>query len=379
MRLLPLFLFWCLWYINFSYRTAFSPILPLVEDSLALSHGAAAGFFTSLSIGYGMGMLSAGRFVSAWGYKRTVVLGFIFTGLIVFCLQWIEGHLAFYILFFFMGTGLGTYLPSILPVITGTYDPKHWGKAIGIHDSAASISIFSVPVLVTLGLRLFTWKGILLFLPIVSFLLLILFWRFATEPKKEKREEGHRLAELLRRRPVQMISLLWILPAASNLGVYTILSLYLVKERGMDFQLANSLLGISRIAGIVAPLSAGFLVDRYGYQRMLMWSLLLTGLSTVGLSLASSLPELVTALLLQATISLSFFPVALAAIARLTDLSDRSMVTGIAIAAGVFFGMGASPFVLGVIADHSSFRVGILGLGVLTAVSSLGIRFLKEA
>ena len=378
MKLLPLLLFWCFWYLNFSYRTAISPILPLMEDSLSLSHGAAAGFFTSLSVGYGTSMLFASRLVSTWGCKRTVVSGFVFTGLIVFCLQWMEGYLALHVLFFLLGGGLGTYLPSILPIITETYDPVHWGKAIGIHDSAASVSIFSVPVLVTLGLRFLTWKKILLFLPVASFLLLIPFWNLAVEPKREKKEGGHRFAALLGRRSVWIISILWIFPAAANLGVYTILPLFLIKERGIEFQFANSILGLSRIGGIVAPLSVGFLVDRCGYQKMLKWSLLLTGLSTAGLSLASGLVETVVALVLQATFSLSFFPVGLAAVSRLTDLSERSMVTGIAIAAGVFFGMGAAPFVLGVIADHSSFRAGILGLGVLTAFSSFGIRFLKE-
>ncbi len=32
MKLFPLFVFWCLWFLNFSSRAVFSPILPLVED-----------------------------------------------------------------------------------------------------------------------------------------------------------------------------------------------------------------------------------------------------------------------------------------------------------------------------------------------------------
>ena len=70
MKLLPLFIFWCLWFLNFSTRTVFSPILPLIEDHLSLSHGEAGGFFSSLSIGYGLTLLIAGRFASVWGYKR---------------------------------------------------------------------------------------------------------------------------------------------------------------------------------------------------------------------------------------------------------------------------------------------------------------------
>jgi hypothetical protein len=44
----------------------------------------------------------------------------------------------------------------------------------------------------------------------------------------------------------------------------------------------------------------------------------------------------------------------------------------------VIFGTGGSPFILGLVADHLNFKVGILGLGVLTALSSLMVRFLGE-
>jgi fucose permease len=44
----------------------------------------------------------------------------------------------------------------------------------------------------------------------------------------------------------------------------------------------------------------------------------------------------------------------------------------------MIFGVGLVPFLLGVIADHLSFQVGILGLGILTTLSSLMVRFLKD-
>jgi MFS family permease len=83
-------------------------------------------------------------------------------------------------------------------------------------------------------------------------------------------------------------------------------------------------------------------------------------------------------LLLQATFSLAFFPVGLVAISKFTSLSERSMATGVILSMGVAFGMGSTPFVLGVIADYFSFRIGILGLGVLTTLSSLAVGLLEE-
>jgi NNP family nitrate/nitrite transporter-like MFS transporter len=377
-KLLPLFIFWGLWFLNFSTRAIFSPILPLIEDTLSLSHGEAGGLFTSLATGYSLTLLIAGRFASVWGYKRTVFYGFIGTGLAFIGLHWAESYLTFHILFFLLGIATGTYLPSILPIITETYDRGDWGKAIAFHDSAASLCIFSIPILVAFSLRLLSWRIILLILGATSLLLPIYFWKVSIEPKQETSQQKSSLFDLFKRRTVWIIGLLWIFASGSNLGIYSILPLYLIKERGIDFLFANTLFGISRVGGVFVSIMTGFLLDRYGYRTMLTLSLLAAGLSTIGLSLSSNLTLILITLILQATLSLMFFPAGLATISKLTPLSERSMVTGVIVSIGVIFGVGFTPFVLGLIADHFSFQIGILCLGILTTFSSLGVRLLGE-
>lgn len=378
MRLLPLFIFWCLWFLNFSTRTIFSPLLPLIEDSLSISHGEAGGLYVSLSIGYALTLILTGRFASAWGYKRMVVIGFICIGLVLFGLQWAESYIAFHLLFFLLGVSSGTYLPSILPIITQTYEHRHWGKAIGLHDSAASFSIFSIPILVPLGILYFPWKNLLFILGIVPLLFLIPFWKVSVEPKQERVHQKSLYVDLFRKKTVWIMGLLWIFSAASGLGIYSILPLYLIKERGMDFGFANTLLGISRAAGVIVPVTIGFMTDRFGFQVILKWSIFVTGLSTIGLALSSTLPLILITLILQALFSLAFFPVAFIAISKLTSISERSMAIGFIIAIGMIFGTGGGPFTLGLVADHLSFKVGILGLGVLTALSALMVRLLRD-
>jgi MFS family permease len=146
----------------------------------------------------------------------------------------------------------------------------------------------------------------------------------------------------------------------------------------MDFGFANTLLGISRVAGVIVPVSIGFMTDRYGFRVILKWSIFATGLSTIALALSPTLPLVLVTLTLQALFSLAFFPVAFITISKFTPISERSMTIGFIIAIGVIFGTGGSPFILGMVADHLNFKVGILGLGVLTALSSLMVRFLGE-
>ena len=250
--------------------------------------------------------------------------------------------------------------------------------AIGIHDSAASVAILSAPMLIALGLQFLPWKTILLLLGIVSLILPFFFWKVSIEPEHRTPHRGSHYVHLFKRRPIWIMAVLWVLAAASNMGVYSMLPLYLIKERGMEYAFANNLVGISRIGGIAVPVSIGFLIDRYGYRIMLMLSLLTTGLSTVFLSIAPTFSLLLIALFFQAAFSLAFFPVGLAAIAKLTSPEERSMGIGAILSTGVIFGMGGAPLFLGIIADHFNFQIGILWMGILTTFSFFMVKYLKK-
>jgi MFS family permease len=209
-------------------------------------------------------------------------------------------------------------------------------------------------------------------------LLPIYFWKVSIEPKRGVSQQKSRISDLLKARTIWIVGFLWIFAAGCGLGTYSILPLYLIKERGIDFDFANTLFGISRVGGVFVSIIMGFLIDRYGYRFMLIFCLVTTGLSTIGLALSSTIPLILVTLILQATLSVGFFPAALAAISNLTPLPERSMAIGVAISIGMIFGTGGTPVLLGFIADYSSFQVGIMWLGILTTFSSLVVRFLGK-
>jgi NNP family nitrate/nitrite transporter-like MFS transporter len=378
MKLLPLFVFWGLWLLNFYARAIFAPLLPLIEDAFWLSHGEATRLFTFLTMGFSISLLVTGRFVSLWGYKRTVVSGFIATGLLLLGIQAAKSYTALLILLFFLGVACGTYLTSIIPIITEMYDPKNWGKAIAFHDSAASFSLFSIPILVAIALPVLPWRRLFLILGVASLIIPFLFWKISIEPKRDAPAQRGQFFDLFKRRAIWIISLLFAFAAGSSMGIYSILPLYLVKERGINFSFANTLFGVSRLGGFFVAIFIGFLIDRFGVQKILMMSLLTTGVSAVGLSLSSTMPAIVTTLFLQAALSHAFFPAGFGALSNLTRLSERSMAIGVTLFISTFMGAGAVPLILGLIADHLSFQVGILCLGILTAFSSLCVRFLRK-
>jgi len=95
----------------------------------------------------------------------------------------------------------------------------------------------------------------------------------------------------------------------------------------MDFGFANTLLGISRVAGVIVPVSIGFITDRYGFQVILKWSIFATGLSTIALALSPTLPLIWLHSPSKPFSPLPFFPVAFIAISKFTPISERSMTS----------------------------------------------------
>ena len=118
----------------------------------------------------------------------------------------------------------------MIPIIAETYDSKHWGKVLGIYDSAASSSIFVMPLLVTFGLHLLAWRTLLLVLAAALLLLPMGFWKVAIEPKQTPASQRPRTFNLLKRRSIWVVGLLWVAASASYSGLFSILPLFLIKN-----------------------------------------------------------------------------------------------------------------------------------------------------
>ena len=365
MNILFLLLFWSLWFLNFSTRTVLSPLLPIFETELHISHALAGSIFLFLAVGYTSSLLASNWFTPRIGFKNSIAAGFlILTGALVSLVftrtYWGLGGVAF-----FLGFGAGLYLPSALPLLTSTIHPDKWGKAIAFHETAATSSILVIPLLAAAALRFLHWKWLVAVLSGLCLAATIVF--LARSPDlRPKEEEKTPFSRVLRRRSFWIMAALWSFAAAGGLGLYNLMPLFLVNERGLPIDLANSIFGLSRIGGLVVTFLAGFLIDRFGVKRVLFISLLASGFSITGIALAESFPLLVTMLVFQATSIPVFFPAGLVAVSKLTGFGDRSAFAGATVAVGVVFGMGIAPTLLGTAADLWSFQAGMLVQGLLT-------------
>ena len=371
MNVVALIVMWSVWYLNFSTRTILSPLLPIIEEELHLSHTLAGSIYSFQSAGYTVSLLMAGFLAPRIGYKRSITVGGVMLVVALCCLNYTSSYWTLVIAVLFIGLGSGIYLPCAIPMLTGLFEQRHWGKVLACHDSAASASVFSVPLLIALSLRFLPWKAGFVVLGVVFVAAIVLFRVLVPDSPLPSREQRIGAGQLVRRKEFWIIAALWVCAAGANLGLYNVIPLFLVTERGLSLDAANTVFGISRMGGFFMALLSGVLVDRFGVKRVLLLALLPTGFGTMGVAVTTTFPLLVAMLVVQATFCMAFFPVCMVAISKVTSPGERSAFTGTTIAVGVFAGLGLTPPAVGMVADLYSFEIGIFAFGLLVAASCL--------
>ena len=360
-------LLWFLWFSNMCVRVIFSPILPILEDEFAVSHAAASSVFMFQAVGYGASMFCSGIFAGRLGYKRSITISLVVSALLFFTVPFIKAFPLLYVFSLALGISIGMYLPSAIPLITECFAEKDWGKSIAIHDSGAPVGIFGVPLIVLFFLHFMRWRGIFVIFGIL-FLAGAVVFHYVCDEVKISKQRKRIFGDLIRTRSLWIIAVLFIFASGANLGIYSIIPLYLTKELSLNIGYADAILGISRLGGIGVAILAGFLVDRINLGKVLFCLVLLTGLLTVFLG-AVSVRHVGVALFLQAVVVTGFFPVALVSIAKMFGREVRSMATGFIVTLAIVFGVGLIPYLLGLSGDLISFRFGIVVLGSLTCLS----------
>jgi MFS transporter, NNP family, nitrate/nitrite transporter len=371
-----LLLLWTLWFFNVSGRLIFTPILPLIEDEFMLTHFKATSIFVSQSIGYALGTIFSGFYSGRIGFKKTIVFSFGMLACTSFLVPFTRVFSLFYPILFIVGFSAGTYIPAIMPLIREHFAEKNLGKIISIYDSAAPIGIFAVPFFALFLLNLFHWREIFYVVGIILLIICLLF-SFVGDELKINQPHKTVLKGLIRRRSLWVMVTIMSIAMGANMGIYSILPLYLTKELSLQVGHANSLLGISRLGGIGVAILCGFLVDRFNPRKIIFILMAIAGILTILLGIASaSLIGIV--LFLQAIFITGIMPIAFVCMAKLYDRETMSMAVGFALPLSTLLGSGLIPYILGLSGDLIGFGFGIVVLGILLTFMSWFALALKD-
>jgi len=365
-----LFLVFVLFFL-FTARIIYSPLLLSIEESLGLGHAEAASFFLFITIGYSVMMIFSGFVAAAIGHRNTIVLAVVFVilGLVAVSLSSsIWGMRAALVL---VGVGAGLYFPSGIPTLTALVEDRDEGKALAIHEIGPNLGFILAPIGAVFALRFMNWKAVLLVVACIGAVAGILFSIFARGGKFRGKPPHLANARLiLRRSSFWIMAALFALGAGAAVGVFSMTPAYLVSERGMNPELVNTMVGLSRLSSLGIIFVAGYLVDRFGAPRVIAVVMLSAGLATAAMGLAYR-PALIAAVFLQPIVTACFFPAGFAVISRIAPREMHNLTISFISPIGYAVGSGVVPLFLGFLGDRLSFAFGFLIYGVLLAASAL--------
>ena len=366
-----------LFFLTFIGRFIFAPLMPAIEQELSISHVQAGALFLTMSLGFFVAQICSGFLSSRIKHKGTLVISTLGVGLalLVFSLKsslWvIRGIL------FVLGMASGLHVSSAIAIITAMVHRQDWGKALAVHQTAPPLSVVLGPLLVILLLGLISWQNILAILGGISVVVGLAFIRFG----RCGAFSGHapRLADLkfvISRRSFWIMVILFAFAMGSSMGIYTMLPLFLVNERGYEADLANTLVGLSRISGLFMAFVAGWFTGRLGEKRFIFAVMLTTGITTIMLGALSGTWLAVT-IFVQPAIVGCYFTAGFAALARIVQPNYRNIAASFITATAFLIGGGLLPTAIGFMGETYSFGLGIVLIGCLTLVTSWLVVFLE--
>ncbi len=368
--LVPLLFLSGLLYLNFTGRIVLAPLLPLLEADLGLGHGAAGSLFFFQAIGYGLGLLAAG--LTAWhlSHHGTIVLSALTLGVALLVFSSAPSLGSMQACLVLLGVGAGLYLPSGIATIAELTVEAQWGRATAIHEFAPAIGFITAPLVAELLLRWLPWRGILATFGVALLVAGGLYARCGQGGRRQAAPPHlHTMLRLATDRALAPIAALFVLAVAVGYGLYAMLPLFLVAERGMDRASANTLIGVARALAPPTILAAGWLTDRLGHRRAMAVFQGATGGVTVLLALASSPLMITCAVALQAAVSACFFAAYYPLVAQLVPPAQRHLAISVVSISGMFLGGGLAPLLVGHLAETWSFAGAILLVGALTLFS----------
>ncbi len=374
----PLFFLVGIFALNFISRIVFSPLMPLIEVELKIGHKEAGSLFFLVSFGYCFGLIFSG-FLSSWlSHRKTILISSLIVGVTLLIMGWSSSLWGIRISLFVIGVGAGFYLPSGMATLTALVHPRHWGKAIAIHELAPNLGFVLAPLMVEFLLGWFTWQSVLILLGIASVSMGIVFHlkgkggEFLGEAPRLKT-----LQALFRERSFWLMVLFFSFGIGTSFGVYSMIPLYLISERGLDRTWANTVLALSRIFPLGTSIVSGWVTDRLGVKKTLSAVFLTSGMATALIGLLSGEGSILINIFVQSILATSFFPAGFAALSHIGPRSIKNLAISFTVPIAFLIGGGVIPAGIGLFGEKGSFSTGFIVLGGGVFIGSFLVQYLK--
>jgi sugar phosphate permease len=356
------------------YTATFYLLLPLIGKELGLTYTEIGLIMTIQHLAGAVSNLPGGMLVDMVGKKGYLMAASLFWVGFPYALMSLTG--SFWMLLAcvtLVGIGNNLWHPAAIPTLAHRY-PARKGLVLSFHGMGGNVGEAVAPFVVGALLAWFSWRTVVVVnvVPgiVMAVLILLMLGAFsvgrprdsdainaASRSHRNVRDYLRDFVTLLKNRGLMLVSCSAAFRTMTQAGLLTFLPVYLAYELNYSPFVTGVCITLLQAAGFISAPIAGHLSDKFGRARIVISSMILTGVMIVGMALAGR------SLLFVIFIALvGFFLYAVRPVlqAWAIECTPRHVAgTGVGLQFGItHIGAAAAPLVFGIIADASDLYTG---------------------
>ncbi len=286
------------------YPATFYVLLPLIGKELGLSYTQIGFLMSAQHIAGAISNLPGGIIVDAIGKKGYLMAASLFWVGFPYALMSLTNSLWMLVIcLMLVGIGNNLWHPAAIPTLAHQY-PNRKGLVLSFHGMGGNIGEALAPLVAGALLAWFSWRTVVIIniVPglVMAVLILVLVGALATVRSQDDHDVNagasaakwntgeylRDLGRLLRDRALILICISAGFRTLTQVGLLVFLPVYLAYEQGYSPIAVGVCMTVMQVAGLIAGPIGGHLSDTMGRKKVIMSSMLLTGLTIIGMVLA---------------------------------------------------------------------------------------------
>ncbi|MGV3626528.1 MAG: MFS transporter [Betaproteobacteria bacterium] len=293
------------------YPATFYVLLPLIGKELGLSYTQIGFLMSAQHLAGALSNLPGGMIVDAIGKKGYLMAASLFWVGFPYALMSLTNSMWMLVIcVMLVGIGNNLWHPAAIPTLAYQY-PQRKGLVLSFHGMGGNIGEALAPLAAGTLLAWFTWREVVVIniVPglVMATLILVLVGALATtrapvsakdktdkkdgvnagnDSKWNLRQYLHDLGTLMRDRTLMLICISGGFRTLTQVGLMVFLPVYLAYEQGYSTIAIGVCMTVLQVAGLVAGPIAGHVSDKVGRRQVVLSSMLLTGVTIIGMVFA---------------------------------------------------------------------------------------------
>lgn len=287
------------------YPATFYILLPLIGKELGLSYTQIGFLMSAQHIAGAISNLPGGMLVDAIGKKGYLMAASLFWVGFPYALMSMTSSLWMLVVcVMLVGIGNNLWHPAAIPTLAHRY-PERKGLVLSFHGMGGNVGEAIAPLVAGLLLAWFSWRTVVVInvVPglVMAALIVVMVGALATtrsrddtvdvnastgNPPIKLHQYVQDLLSLVRDRALMLICVSAGFRTLTQTGLLVFLPVYLAYEQGYSPIAVGVCMTVLQVAGLIAGPIAGHLSDRIGRQKVVISSMLLTGVTIIGMVFA---------------------------------------------------------------------------------------------